>query len=407
METRKGLPPPSLRPNHRAHLAIFHFAFFVFLVGLLIGGCASPSEPYARKPPTPQAVADLAAAQSGNSIVLSFTLPKETADHRPLEGTPAVEIYRDFELPMGAGETRPQAPAHPTLLVTIPAAMVSRYTDRGRVGYADPLHAEDFAKHPDGLAVYTVRTRVSEKKSSPNSNSADVHVYPMPDAIGDLKAEVTQAAVLLAWTAPRNTLVGSAPPISGYRIYRGEVQTAPASKAATTIYSANNEDVTLRSPLVRIGESDGNSQAFSDQQFDFGKTYAYSVRSLAQYSSQTLESDDSNLTVVTPRDTFPPAAPQSLVVVPVPSQGEVPAHVELSWAISPETDIAGYHVYRAEQAGTPGTSLNRDLLLTPAFRDMNVLPGRSYLYSVTAVDRSGNESPSSAAVSGGVPAESR
>ena len=96
-----------------------------------------------------------------------------------------------------------------------------------------------------------------------------------------------------------------------------------------------------------------------------------------------------------------------LVVALVPRGADTPAHLELSWAISPETDVAGYNVYRSEQAGAPGTRLTTDLLLTPAFRDMNVEPGHRYLYTVTAVDRSGNESPASEAISGGVPAESQ
>ena len=131
----------------------------------------------------------------------------------------------------------------------------------------------------------------------------------------------------------------------------------------------------------------------------------YSVRSVAQYPNAALESADSNLAVATPRDTFPPAAPQDLIVALVPAQPGVPAHLELSWAISAETDIAGYNVYRSEQAGAPGSRVNTDPLPTPAFRDMNVQPGHRYFYSVTAVDRAGNESPASAAVSGGVPAE--
>ena len=93
------------------------------------------------------------------------------------------------------------------------------------------------------------------------------------------------------------------------------------------------------------------------------------------------------------------------MVVLVPAQGTIPAHLELSWAISPETDIAGYNVYRSEQADVQGTRQNADLLIAPAFRDITVLSGRRYFYSITAVDRSGNESPASAVVSGGVPAE--
>jgi fibronectin type 3 domain-containing protein len=83
----------------------------------------------------------------------------------------------------------------------------------------------------------------------------------------------------------------------------------------------------------------------------------------------------------------------------------MPAHLEISWAISPETDIAGYNVYRSEQDGVPGTRLNSDLLLTPAFRDMNAGPGRHYVYTATAVDRAGNESQASAPASGSVPVE--
>jgi len=107
------------------------------------------------------------------------------------------------------------------------------------------------------------------------------------------------------------------------------------------------------------------------------------------------------------KDTFPPATPQEILVVPVPPTSELSAHIELSWAISPETDIAGYNVYRSGQVGASGTRLNSQLLLTPAFRDMNVEPGRQYFYGITALDRSGNESPPSDPVPGVVPTESQ
>jgi fibronectin type 3 domain-containing protein len=72
--------------------------------------------------------------------------------------------------------------------------------------------------------------------------------------------------------------------------------------------------------------------------------------------------------------------------------------VDLSWSINVETDLAGYRVYRSEQEGTPGQSVTPDLLLSPAYRDNSVQPGRRYWYSVTSVDRSGNESAPSAPV---------
>jgi hypothetical protein len=136
-----------------------------------------------------------------------------------------------------------------------------------------------------------------------------------------------------------------------------------------------------------------------------GKTYAYFVRSVVQYPGKTLESADSNPYVLTVVDTSAPSAPQGLIAVLVPAQGGTPAHIDLSWGIISETDVAGYYVYRSEQVGVLGTRLNAELLLTPAFRDLNAVPGRRYFYRVTAVDRSGNESPPSEAASDGVPAE--
>jgi hypothetical protein len=396
MDNRKCRGVPSA-PGGRVSAAFpsFHFLLYGVLLSSALGGCAAPGEPYERKPPTPATITDLAVAQAGDDVVLTFTLPQQTADRRTLERVPEIEIYRDFEKPPEAGKTPPAAPVAPTLLATIPVAMEDRYTEQGHIHYADSLRAEDFTGHPDGVAIYIVRTQVSPKKPSANSNVASLRIFPAADPIGDLKTETTHSAVVLSWAAPQKTLVDSVPPISAYRIYRAEA--APDAVAAA--------DMKLKSPLVKIGET--QSAPYEDTQFVFGATYVYSVRSVAQYPDKLLESANSNLVVTTPRDTFPPGAPENLLVVLVEKQGDVAAHLELSWAINPETDIAGYNVYRSDQAGSPGTRLSTELLRTPAFRDMNVLPGHRYFYSVTAVDHAGNESPLSAVASGSVPAESQ
>ena len=174
----------------------------------MLAGCAAPGEPYERKPPTPMAVTDLSAVQAGNDVVLTFTIPQQAVDRRPLDQLPSVEIYRDFQAPEQA---RP--PAHPVLLVTVPAAMVESYVQQGHFRFSDALRPEDFVQHPDSVAVYSVQTRVSEKKVSAASNPASVRIYPAAEAIADLKAEVTHAAVLLTWTPPGKTLAGTAPSI--------------------------------------------------------------------------------------------------------------------------------------------------------------------------------------------------
>lgn len=413
MEIQTSRRPRSVAPARHArrkHAPELLTPLVLFAIALY--GCASPSEPTPRRPPIPVAIADLAVTQAGNDAVLSFTLPSESIDHHPLTEPPAIEIYRNLEPLSAVGSSSIPAPANPTLVVTIPSGMTASYRRNGHMLYADPIPAAVYASSPL-VPVYVVRTRASAKEDSANSNVVALHSFPAPDPINDLKAEVTRDGVNLTWTRPQKDPSGAAPAITGYRIYRTETKPAPgappaagtaaiAQPPAPTESKAGTE--TESKPLAKIGDS--ASPEFRDVDAEFGSNYAYSVRSVVvEPSGAELESADSNLVAVTPRDIFPPAAPQGLEVVFIPPQPGISAHLELSWAVSPENDVAGYNVYRSEEPGTKGTRQNTELLLTPAFRDMNVMSGRHYFYTVTAVDRSGNESATSATVSVGVPAQ--
>src|SRR5207247_6351391 len=105
-----------------------------------------------------------------------------------------------------------------------------------------------------------------------------------------------------------------------------------------------------------------------------------------------LESSDSQPVTVTPRDTFPPAAPQGLVAALLPGLEPGTVFVDLSWSINLETDLAGYRVYRSEQEGKRGQLVTPELLPAPAVRDRSVQPGHRYWYTAAAVARAGNES---------------
>jgi hypothetical protein len=391
-------PVPATQHPQRANALpyIFHFLLSIFAVALL-AGCGAPGEPVERKAPIPTPIADLAATQQGDVVILTFTLPKDSVEGRELKQPPAIEIFRNFQN-ISASPTPTSALANPTLLVTIPSAMVDQFDTRRQIRYEDALKPEDFTQHPDTQAVYIVRTRTSPKKVSANSNAATLRVAPSPEPITDLKAEITHQGVILAWTPPQKTAVGPAPPIVSYRIFRREIPQAIAPAPANGAQPPHSQNLALQ-----IGES--ATPPFRDTQIQFGKTYRYSVRSVAQYPDLQIESLDSPVIEVTPLDTFPPAAPQGLVVVLVPAQGAAPAYLDLSWSISAENDIAGYNIYRSGQEGAAGQKQSPELLRTPAFRDMNIVPGHRYFYTVTAVDRVGNESPASAAASGEVPVE--
>ena len=357
------------------------------LASLLIAGCGAPGEPTPPTPPVPVAVADLTAHQAGDGVQLIFTLPAKTVTNERLASPPAIEIVRGAPKPDGSPDTRSFR-----VVYTIPGSLVENYVSEGHVKFIDPVAPEETRAHPGGVLVYVVRTRASKKRASADSNARSVRMFPVPERIAPLTAHVTESAMELSWTAPTRTSGGDPPAaLSGYRIYRGEIDPSSAEAATRDLSLAK-----WKSPLRLLGPSE--DPRYRDTLFDFGKTYVYIVRSVVPVEGKPIESADSDPAIVAPRDIFPPAPPQNLIAAVLPGVTPGSVLVDLSWSSNLETDLAGYRVYRSEQQGTRGVIVTTDLLLAPAYRDNSVEPGRRYWYSVTAVDRSGNESEPSTAV---------
>jgi hypothetical protein len=369
------------------HARLSSFAFRVTaLAFLFVAGCGAPGEPTPPAPPIPVTIADLAARQAGDGVQLIFTLPSKTTAGDRLASPPAVEIVRGTPKPDGSPDAKSMR-----VVYTIPGSLVGNYIAEGHVKFIDPVAPAETRAHPGGALVYVIRTRASQKRASGDSNAVSVRMYPVAVPITNLEARVTEPAIELNWTAPALTSGGDAlNGFSGYRIYRGELDAALAEAAQTDISKAK-----WKSPFTLLAPSVENT--YRDTLFDFGKTYAYVVRSVVLVDGNALESSDSNAAIVSPRDTFPPAAPQNLVAAVLSGATPGSVLVDLSWSINLETDLAGYRVYRSEQEGTRGALITADLLLAPAYRDTSVEPGKRYWYSVTALDRAGNESDASAA----------
>jgi hypothetical protein len=253
-----------------------------------------------------------------------------------------------------------------------------------RVELQDPIKPEDIARHSGERVFYLVRGRSAKKAASEDSNVASFLVRPAPAPIRQVRSTVLETEVQLSWDPP-TTVSGGAPLVTlgGYRIYRAEL------------------GGTMRQPPVLVGVSP--SPNYLDAQIEWGKSYQYTVRSVAQYGAEAVESGESRVAEVTPKDIFPPAAPLDLVAVFVPTAGASPAAVELSWGISPEPDAAGYFVYRKGEGEEKAQRVTPTLLPTPAFRDTSIVAGAAYVYGVTAVDRAGNESQHSKPVSIRIP----
>jgi fibronectin type 3 domain-containing protein len=102
---------------------------------------------------------------------------------------------------------------------------------------------------------------------------------------------------------------------------------------------------------------------------------------------------------VTPQDSIAPAPPAGLVAVP----GE--RDVALTWRANREPDLLGYLVYRRELPQVVSVRLTDQTIPGTTFTDRTARRGATYVYTVTAVDRSArrNESAPSAEVEVSLP----
>jgi hypothetical protein len=369
---------PSTQRYNRPGFSLFAF---VSLIGVLLAGCGAPGEPTAPSPPVPTAIGDLSAQQAGDGVRLTFTMPTKTIRGERLTEPPSVEILRGTLKADGSAEEKS---FH--VVYTIPGALVSTYRAEDHIRFVDPIAPSETRANPGGSLVYRIRTRVSKKRASLDSNNVTVKVLPVPERIASVHAEITETAIELSWTAPARTSGGD--PLNAipeYHIYRGVLD--PRASGAAIKDLPRDKWV---SPPTLLDKSAATT--FRDTQFDFGKTYAYIIRSTTEAGGNLLESDDSDPLVVATADTFPPAVPQGVVAAVISTGSPGSSEADLSWSINVEPDLAGYRVYRSEQQDSKGELLTPDPLLSPAYRDTAVQPGHHYWYSVTAVDRTGNES---------------
>src|SRR5215472_1758263 len=282
------------------------FPVFCFLLSFFPSGCGAPGDPVPPSPTVPVAVSDLVARQAGDGVELVFSLPARSASGEKLGATPAIEIVRGSLKANGTPD-----PKSFRVVYTIPGALVGNYFAAGHVRFTDPIAPEESKTHPGATYAYLVRTRLSTKRASPDSNVVTARVFPVPQAISSVESRVSETAVNLSWPVPTETSAGNlVSAVSGYRVYRGEID-AHAPEPSKDLSATH-----WISPLALLGPSTTNS--YSDAQFEFGKTYVYVLRTVIPADGNEIESDNSEPVTVTPRDVFPPATPQGLVAAVLP-----------------------------------------------------------------------------------------
>jgi hypothetical protein len=200
------------------------------------------------------------------------------------------------------------------------------------------------------VRLYAVQGATKSGRPGQASARAELPIVPLPPAPAGLVASVTETAIFLTWLTPPDL---AAPTFNVYK-RDGTTPLNPAPIAAP--------------PFERTGVTWGTEECFT-------------VRAVEKSGTAMIESGPSAPACVTPRDTFPPAAPKSLSVVAGPGT------INLSWDASTEPDLAGYLVLRGEAPGDTLQPLTPAPIAATNFEDKTAKPGVRYAYAIVAVDK--------------------
>jgi hypothetical protein len=343
----------------------------LLLVVLLLwsAGCAKIADPQPPEILIPKPATDLAAHQVSDFIMLSVSAPTQNTNGSPVSTLQKVIVYRFINKrtavrePLSDAEFLKQA----SQIVSIPSENFSGYLhnssfliqDRPSPGSGSSIYSDEFQ--------YAALFVNNKNQAAGLSNRVRIEPIPIPSPPSGLSCTVTEHSIHLKWEAPLQNLDGSEPArIAGYDLYRSEARD--------------------RFPAEPINSKPLEKAEFEDRDIEFDKTYYYAVRILGSLQNPFAESLPSETIEVTVHDTFPPSPPRDFNALP---EGKT---IMLLWAPSLSTDVAGYRIYRREK-GSPNLQLLQDKLVSAwSFRDSGVASGKSYEYSVHAVDFHGNES---------------
>lgn len=360
------------------------FAFCLLPLALAVAGCGKRRPPLPPIERVPQRTEALSGAQRGNQVILSWPAPQRNAKDESVQSIRRIDVYRLADNPRGPlGLTEEDFASRSTLIGSVTYDQIKTATDT--LTYSDTL---ELAGEPTRLR-YAVRYVNASGQRAAFSNflviepAARVAQSPVIISTGN---EVSEEAITIAWQAPPANIDGSTPVnLLGYNVYRiDESDNASQEQGQTP----------LNTSLVA-------TTRFADKNFRFGDTYRYVVRSVSLGTEGAqVESLNSNILTVSPRDVFRPSAPTSITVAAAPGR------LSIFFPANPEMDVAGYNIYRSSDPDLPQdkwSKLNSELLTRTTFQDEKVEAGKKYYYYLVAVDQVGNVSPPSEVVSETVP----
>jgi hypothetical protein len=359
----------------------------------LLVGCASVGAPLPPSLELIQPPTDLRAVRKGDKVYLSWTIPSKTMDRQSVRHRGTTLVCRSLQVVMANCDTPVGTIAPDQSAPTSTAA-------RTQTSFVDQLPADDLREASPRTITYAVEPLNTSDRSAGLSNQVHIFLAPTIAPPSDFRAELTAEGVRLSWTGELLSLPAS-PVAYFYRVYR-RVQ-------GTT-------DRTVIGQMIRGTDA---HPAVLDQTIAWEKHYEYWLNvvtdiqsnphacpnsttpiALTCFDHTEIEGDDTPVVSIFTHDIYPPAVPSGLQAV-FSGPGQTP-FIDLLWAPDTDPDLAGYNIYRHEQ-GQPAAKINTDLVKTPSYRDARVESGKTYFYSISAVDLRGNESAHSEEGSESVP----
>ncbi|HEY3991043.1 MAG TPA: fibronectin type III domain-containing protein [Acidobacteriaceae bacterium] len=381
--------PGNRRGRDRRRIALPAALFPATILGgglaSLLAGCAAPAAP---QPPTlnlPQPVRDLAAKRIGDSVHLTFTVPRKTTDKLPVRGAVTASLCRSVET----------GPCQSAGTLAIPDQRQSSAMD-------DALPAE-LRQGPPRLLTYKVSILNRAGKSAGESDSAYTLAGVAPPQVAAFTVSPRRNGIVLAWQGIE------VPAGANLRVDRTLISAPPQPENSEASHNSLTGRKTAAEPaeqVLRMPEAASEQRSFAiDTTAHTGNSYRYIAQRIQQVTlgGHTLEiaSQPSAPAETAYRDVFPPPMPTGLV-----SAADTSAKaIDLDWTPDVDPGLAGYIVYR-RAVSSPGGSSETPQRISPAgkpvttsaWSDTTALPGRRYAYSVSAIDVSGNESQRSTEV---------
>jgi len=367
-------------------MSLFPRKLLAVAAPVMLAACATMGPP---KPPSlelPKPPSDLRAVRKGDKVTLTWTPPSLTTDRETVRNLGPTRICR------GAGTELTQCGT--------PVGEVASGTTtpsgkkRAPVTYTDTL-IPDQQQSSFPFFTYAVEVLNQDGRSSSLSNRVRVPSAQVLAPLQNLAAEVTGQGVRLSWTPPAAVASNSRLHYL-FRIYRRQEGSPTADKIADLDLQRCGDlnSASRAASQTNDQPAEGCPASYLDQTFEWEKTYYYHgtvvavIAELGQPET-AVEGNDSPEVRIFADDVFPPAVPSGLQVV-FSGPGQQP-FIDLIWAPVADADLDGYNVYRHEEGFSP-VKVNAQPVKTPSYRDTNVVSGKAYWYSISAIDVRGNES---------------